>query len=79
MFGAVKSTKNSDCDKYGYCIGFDPHATFSLPENKFGKNVLILGVNDSSLAQVDNRKKYILVLGKGPIDELDITRITAEA
>ena len=34
LFGAVKLTKNTDIDKYGYSgygIGFDRHGIFSLP------------------------------------------------
>ena len=33
-----------------------------------GKNVKILGVDNSSSAHADNRKKDILILGKGSTD-----------
>ena len=73
-------TKNADIDKYGYCgygIGFDRRSSFSFPGGGFGQNVLIFGVDMSSSAHVDNKKKDILVLGKGPIQGLEHT-LTAE-
>ena len=45
--------------------------------NRFGKNVAILGVDMSSSAHVDNKKKYISIL-EGPIQGLDDTALTAE-
>ena len=38
--------------------------------NEIGKNVIIFGVDVSSSTKIDNRKKYILILGKGPTQEL---------
>ena len=33
----------------GYCIAFDTHSTFSLPDGTgFGKNAIIVGANMSS-------------------------------
>ena len=46
--------------------------------NRFGKNVAILGVDMRSSAHVDNKKKYISILGEGPIQGLDDTALTAE-
>ena len=43
----------------------------------FGRNVLIFGVDMSSSAQIDNKEKDILVLGKGPSRGLEHT-LTAE-
>ena len=44
------------------------------------KKVMIIGVNNSfSVHADDNRKKNILILGKGPADGLDNTTITTEA
>ena len=43
----------------------------------FGQNVLIFGVDMSSSAHIDNKKKDILVLGKGPTQGLEHT-LTAE-
>ena len=69
LFGAVTLTKNSDIEKYGYFgfgIGFDRRSSFTFSGGRFGKNVLIFGVDMSSSALVDNKEKDILVLGKGP-------------
>ena len=68
MFGAVKLTKNADVDKYGYSgygVGFDKHESFSFPGTELGRNVIIFGVDISSSTKFDNRKKDILILGKG--------------
>ena len=65
LFGSVKLTKNADIDKYGYSgygIGFDRETSFSFG-NEIGKNVIIFGVDMSSSAKIDNRKKDIR---KGP-------------
>ena len=43
------------------------------------KKVMIIGVNNSFSVRADNRKKDILILGKGPADGLDNTTITTEA
>ena len=69
LFGAVILTKNADIDKYGYSgygIGFDRKSSFSFPSGEFGQNILIFGVDTSSSAHTDNKKKGILILGKGP-------------
>ena len=80
FFGAVTLTKNADNDKYGYSgygIGFDRKSSFSFPGGGFGQNLLIFGADMSSSAHIDNKKKDILVLGKGPTQELEHT-LTAE-
>ena len=80
LFGAVTLTKNADIEKYGYSgfgIGFDRRSSFSFPGGGFGQNVLIFGVDMSSSAHIDNKKKDILVLGKGPTQGLEHT-LTAE-
>ena len=41
-------------------------SSFSFPGDGFGQNVLIFGVDMSSSFHIDNKKKDILVLGKGP-------------
>ena len=69
LFGAVTLNKNADIDKYGYSgygIGFDRRSSFSILGNRFGQNVLIFGVDMSSSARINNKKKDILVLRKGP-------------
>ena len=44
-----------------------------------GKNVIVFGVDMSSSVHTDNGKKDFLILGKGPTQGLDDTRLTAEA
>ena len=66
-------TKNADIDKYGhsgYGIGFDRKSSFSFPGGGMGQNVIIFGADTSSSAHVDNQKKDILFLGKGPTQGL---------
>ena len=80
LFGAITLTKNADIDKYeysGYGIGFDRRSSFLFPGDGFGQNVLIFGANMSSSTHVDNNKKDILVLRKGPTQRLEHT-LTAE-
>ena len=79
LFGAVKLTKPSDIDKYkysGYGIGFDRKGFFSLG-NEIGRNVIVFGVDMSLYSHVDNKKKDILILGKGPTEGWEHT-LTAE-
>ena len=69
LFGAVTLTKNADIDKdgyFGYGIGFHRRSSFSFPGGEFSQNVLIFGADMSSSSRIDNKKKDILVLGKGP-------------
>ena len=80
LFGAVTLTKNTDIDKYGCSgngIGIDRRSSFILPGGGFGQNGLIFRVDMSSSAHIDNKKKDILVLGKGPTQGLEHT-LTAE-
>ena len=80
LSGAVTLTKNAGIEKYGYSgfgIGFDRRSAFSFPGGGFGQNVLIFGVDMSSSAHSDNKKKNILVIGKGPTQGLEHT-LTAE-
>ena len=39
----------------------------ALPSGGFGQNALIFEVDMSSSTHIDNKKKDMLVLGKGPI------------
>ena len=43
---------------------------FSHPSGGTGKNVIIFGVDMSFSTKIDNRKKAILILGKGPTQGL---------
>ena len=75
LFESVKLTKTADINKYGYSgygIGSGRKASFSIG-NEIGKNVIIFGADMSSSSKIDNRKKDILILGKGPIQELEHT------
>ena len=69
-------TKNTDIDKYKYSgcgIGFDRHGFLPYPSGGASGNVIIFGVDMSSSTKIDNRKKYILILGKGPTQGLEHT------
>ena len=80
LFGAVTLTKNADIDKYGYSshgIGFDRRSSVSFPSAGFGLSVLIFGIDMSFSAHIDNKKKDIFVLGKGPTQGLEHA-LTAE-
>ena len=72
LFGTVKLTKNVDFDKYkysGYGIGFDAHGSFLLSDGSgFGKFVSACWY----------LKKYVLRLGKGPMQRLDDTTLAAK-
>ena len=79
-FGAVTLTKNADIEKYkysGYGTGFDRRGSFSFLSDGFGQNVITFGVDMSSSIHIDNKKKDILVLGRGPTQGLEST-LTAE-
>ena len=80
LFGAVTLTKNADIDKYGYSsygIGFDRKESFSFSSAGYGQNAIIFGVDMSSFIHIDNKKKDILILGRGPTQGLEST-LTAE-
>ena len=82
LFGGFKLAKNAASDKYvyiGYGIRFYSHSEFSLPDGSMGKNVIIFGVDMSSPVHVDNTKKDILILGKGPTQGLGGITLTAGA
>ena len=60
-------------------IGLDSRSLCSHASFDWGKNTIIFGVVSSSSVHIDNNKKAILVLGKGPTQELDDTTITTKA
>ena len=81
LFGAVTLNNNVDIEKYeysGYGIRFDRRSTFSFPGGGFGQNVMIFGVDMSSSVYVNNKNKYILILGKGPAQGLEHTLTAAK-
>ena len=61
----------------GYGIGFDRRSSFLFPCGGFGQNVLIFGADMSTSTHIDNKKKDILVLRRGPTQGLEST-LTAE-
>ena len=76
LFSAVTLTKNAYIDKYsysGYGIGFDRRSSYSFLGDGFGQNIIIFGVDMSFSAHIDNKKKDILILGKGPTQGLEHT------
>ena len=80
LFGAVKLIKNSDIDKYkynGYGIGFDSKGSY-LHSNGLGRNPIIFGADMSSSTHTNNKSKNILILGRGFIQGIDGTAISAE-
>ena len=82
LFGAVKLTKNADPDNYKYSsygIGFDSCSRFSWTDGRWGKNVIIFGVDNSSSVHINGKNKNILVLGERPTQGLDNATITPEA
>ena len=58
---------------FGYRIEFDRHGFHLHPSDVTGKNIIILGVDMSWSTKLDNRKKDILILGKGPAQGLEYT------
>ena len=69
-------TKNTDIDKYGYSgygTGFDRKGSFSFPSGGYVQNVIIFGVDMSSSIHIDNKKKDILILVRGPTQGLEST------
>ena len=76
LFGAVSLTKNASIDRYGYSgyeTGFNRHGSFSFPGTGLGRNVIIFKGDMNSSTKIDNMKKDILILGKGPTQVLEHT------
>ena len=79
LFGAVSLTnvhidkyKHLDINFFGYSSRFDRKGEFSV-SNGVGRNVVIFGIDTRSSTKTGNRKKDILILGKGPTQEFDHT------
>ena len=76
LFEVVTLTKNADINRYkcsGYGIRFDRRGIFSIPGTRLGRSIIIFGVDMSWSTKTDNRKKDILILGKGPTQWLGHT------
>ena len=52
----------------GMELDFDRKGFFSIGD-EIGRNVIIFGIDISSSPYTDNKRKDILILGKGPIQE----------
>ena len=66
LFGAMEITKNVDTSKYaykGYGICFDEGGTFSKRNINNVRNVLIFGVDESSLVHANNKANNVYVMG----------------
>ena len=78
MFGSVKWAKNdADTDKSSHSgngIGFHSRSLFSIPNFDWGKNGFFL-VDMSSFVHIDNRRKDIVIFGKGQTRELMVLHL----
>ena len=66
LFRSMQITKNADTSKYkykGYGICFDDRGSFSKGNISNSKNVLIFGVDKSSLVHANNKVNNIYVMG----------------
>ena len=75
MFGAIKLTKHADIDLYKYSVygmAFNRKGSYSIG-GEIGRNVIIFRVDMSLSPHIDNKKKHILILGKGPTQGLEHT------
>ena len=81
LFGAMEITKNADTSKYkyeGYGICFDEEGIFSKGNISNGKNVLIFGVDESSLVHANNKANNIYVFGDLFVQGINDTKLYAE-
>ena len=81
LFGAIKTTKNTDSSKNkydGYGICFDEGGLFSEGNINNGRNVLIFGVHESSITHTTNKDNNIYVLGKNFVQGINDTALYAE-
>ena len=81
LFGAMEITKNADTAKYayeGYCICFDEGGTFSKGNISNGRNMLIFGVDESSLVHANNKANNIYVMGDIFVQGINDTTLYAE-
>ena len=81
LFGEMQITKNSDtskckCKGYGICL--DEGGTFSKLNINNGQNVLIFGVDESSLVHANNKANNIFVIGDLFVQGINDTTLYAE-
>ena len=66
LFGVTTIVENSNKEQYvysGYGIAFDGKVSWSFG-NDFARNVIIIGVDNSSSSHSDNQKNDFLILGE---------------
>ena len=81
LFGAMQITKNADTSKYkykGYGICFDEGGMFSKGNIDNGRNILIFGVDESSLVHANNKANNIYVMGDLFVQGITDTTLYAE-
>ena len=81
LFEAMEIIKNADTSKYkykGYDICFDEGGSFSKGNISNGKNVLIFGVDESSLVHANNKDNNIYVMGDLFVQGINDTTLYAE-
>ena len=84
LFGALRLTKNANFDKYKcyeYDIEFDARKSCSLSDSSgTDENVtkFFADMSTSASMYIDNKKRDILILGKGPTNGSSDTTFTAE-
>ena len=82
LFDGVKITKNAtDTSKHkfeGYGICFHEGGTFSKGGINSGRNVLIFGVHENSLAHANNKANSIYVMGDLFVQGITDTTLYAE-
>ena len=81
LFGAMEITKNADASKYGYKrygICFDEGGTFGKGNINNGRNMLIFGVDESSLVHANNKANNIYVMGDLFVQGINDTTLYAE-
>ena len=82
LFGGVKIAKNAtDTSKHkyeGYEICFDEGGMFSMGNIRNGRNVLIFGVHENSVAHSNNKANNIFIMGDGFLQGINDTTLYAE-
>ena len=77
----MEITKNADTSKYkykGYGVCFDEGGIFSMGNINNGRNVLIFGVDESSLVHSNNKANNIYVMGDDIAQGINDTTLYAE-
>ena len=81
LFGVMQVIKNADTRKYkykGYGICFDEGGIFSKGNINNGKNVLMFGVDESSLTHSNNKANNIYLMGDLFVQGINDTTLYVE-